>query len=97
MELSVTVTCPVLDSVTVFATLVVPVVWDGKVRLVGENVTTGVVAVTPMPVRATLCGEPVTLSEMVRVPARLPVAAGVKVTATVQVAPAATLVPQVLV
>ena len=50
-----------------------------------------------MPVRLTVCGLPVALSVMVMVPGWLPVAVGVKVTLMVQLAPAATEVPQVLV
>jgi len=48
-------------------------------------------------VRATVCGLPVALSVTVMVPGWLPVAVGVKVTVMVQLAPAATEVPQVLV
>ena len=52
---------------------------------------------TPVPVRATVWGLPVALSVTVMVPGWLPVAVGVKVTVMVQLAPAATDVPQVLV
>ena len=52
---------------------------------------------TPVPVRLTVCGLPVALSVTVMVPGWLPVAVGVKVTVMVQLAPAATDVPQVLV
>ena len=52
---------------------------------------------TPVPVRLTVCGLPVALSVTVMVPGWLPVAVGVKVTVMVQLAPAATEVPQVLV
>jgi len=51
----------------------------------------------PVPLSATVCGEPVALSLMVSVPVRVPPAVGVKVTETVQLPPAAKLVPQVLV
>ena len=51
----------------------------------------------PVPVRLTVCGLPVALSVTVMVPGWLPVAVGVKVTVMVQLAPAATEVPQVLV
>ena len=51
----------------------------------------------PVPVRATVCGLPVALSEMVSEPERAPAAVGVKVTVSVQEAFAATLVPQLLV
>ena len=56
-----------------------------------------VLGATPVPVRATVCGLPVALSVTVMVPGWLPVAVGVKVTVMVQLAPAATEVPQVLV
>ncbi len=57
----------------------------------------GVLELAPVPLRATLCGEPVALSVIVRLPFRVPVAVGVKVTEIVQLAPAAKLVPHVLV
>jgi hypothetical protein len=41
-------------------------------------------AARPVPVSATLCGLPVALSEMLKVPLRVPVAVGLKVTLTVQ-------------
>ena len=50
-----------------------------------------------MPVRLTVCGLPVALSVTVIVPGCVPVAVGVNVTLIVQLAPAATEVPQVLV
>src|SRR5260370_9051623 len=55
------------------------------------------VAVEPIPVRLTDCGLPEALSVMLRVPVRLPDAVGVNVTLMVQLAPAATELPQVLV
>lgn len=71
---------------------------EATVRLVDpEETEIGVLELAPVPLRATLCGEPVALSVMVRLPFRVPVAVGVKVTEIVQLAPAATLVPQVLV
>jgi hypothetical protein len=50
-----------------------------------------------VPLRLTVCGLPLALSVMLSVPVREPVAVGVKVTLIVQVALAATLVPQLLV
>ena len=50
-----------------------------------------------MPVKLTLCGEPVALSLMLIDADRGPDAVGVKVTEIVQLAPAATLLPHVLV
>ena len=51
----------------------------------------------PAPLRLTVCGLPVALSVMVMAAVRLPAAAGIKLTWMVQLAPAATEVPQVLV
>ena len=85
---------PVLLRVTVCAVLVVPTDWLPKARLVGERLTTVVV---PVPERLTVCGLPVALSVRVTAALRVPLAAGVKVTLTVQLAPAATLAPQLLV
>ena len=51
----------------------------------------------PVPVKATLWGEPLALSVMVRAPVRLPAAVGVKMTEIVQFAAAARLAPQVFV
>jgi hypothetical protein len=71
---------------------------EATVRLVEpDEMEIGVLELAPVPLRATLCGEPVALSVMVSVPVRVPVVVGVKVTEIVQLAPAATLVPQVLV
>lgn len=50
-----------------------------------------------MPVRLTVCGLPVALSVMVTEAVRLPGAVGVNVTLTVQLLPANTELPQVLV
>lgn len=54
-------------------------------------------AARPLPVRATVCGLPAALSVMVSVPVLLPRALGVIVTLMLQLAPAATEVPHVLV
>ena len=50
----------------------------------------------PVPFSWTSCGEPAELSVIVKVALRLPAAAGVKDTTTVQVASAARLAPQLL-
>ena len=52
---------------------------------------------TPVPVRLTLCGLPLALSVRMRAALRVPLAVGVKVTLIVQLPPAATLDPHVLV
>ena len=86
---------PVLLSLTVYAVLLrVPTGWLPKARLVGERLTTVVV---PVPERLTVCGLPLALSVMLTEAVRLPLAAGVKVTLMVQLLPAATELPHVLV
>jgi hypothetical protein len=52
---------------------------------------------TPVPVRLTVCVAGLALSVMVKAPVLVPAAVGLKVTLRVQLAPAATLEPQVLV
>ena len=52
---------------------------------------------TPVPVRLTVCVAGLALSVMVTAPVLVPAAVGLKVTLRVQLAPAATLEPQVLV
>jgi hypothetical protein len=72
----------------------VPTDWLAKVRLVGERLAAGAV---PAPERATVWGLPLALSVILSEAARLPLAVGVKVTLIVQLAAAATELPQVLV
>jgi hypothetical protein len=79
--------------VTVCAALATPTGVE-KVRLVGESVTAGAVAV---PLKLTVCGLLVALSVMVSVPLTEPAVAEVNVTLIVQLAPAPMPVPQVLV
>ena len=86
---------PVFESVTVCAVLVVPTVWLVKVSEEAERLTTGAEAAAPVPVRLTDCGLPEALSVMLKVPVRIPEAVGVNVTLMVQLAPAATELPQV--
>jgi hypothetical protein len=81
--------------VTDIPALVVPVGCCGNERLVGETVADPPAAV-PVPVSDTVWGEFRAESINVRAPVAEPVATGVKVTPTVQVAPAATPDPQVL-
>jgi hypothetical protein len=73
---------PVFVSVTVWAVLVVPMLWLLNVRLVG---TKDAVGVPPAPVKGTVCGLPVALSVMLTDPVRVPAAVGVNVTMMVQV------------
>jgi len=85
---------PLLVRVTVWAVLVVPRDWLPNATLVGERLTAGAV---PVPERPTVCGLLGALSVRVTEAALLPVAVGVKVTLIVQLAPAATELPHVLV
>lgn len=79
---------PEFVSVVDLAALVVPTPWEAKARLVGLNVTAGLI---PVPLSATLCGLPAALSVTVRVAGRLPVAVGLNVTEMVQVEPGASV------
>jgi len=56
-----------------------------------------VLGATAVPLRETVCGLPTALSEIVTVPFTLPVTLGARVTLIVQLAPAASVVPQLLV
>ena len=85
---------PELVSVTLCAELVVVMSWPVKVRLVGESVTAGA---TPVPLSGMLWGLPDALSVTEREAWRAPVAVGLNVMLIVQLAPAATLDPHVLV
>ena len=64
-----------------------------KHKLEGEKETAGGAAI-PVPLRATVCGLPLALSEIVRVPLILPVVVGEKLTLMVQLAPPGRDVPQ---
>ena len=81
---------PTLVSVTVFAALVTPMATVPKLKLVGESF-----AVVPVPLSETVCGLAVALSVTLRVALRVPFAVGLKVTLIVQLAPAASELPQV--
>jgi hypothetical protein len=85
---------PVFLRITLCATLVVPTFCLPNVKLVGERL---VVAVVPFPVRLTICGLPATLSELLTVAVRVPAVGGLNVTLIVQLAPAASELPHVLV
>ena len=57
--------------------------------------TAAALAVVPVPVKVTDCGEPLALSAMLRVALFDPAETGLKVTESAQLAPAASVVPQV--
>lgn len=82
---------PVLVSVTCCVALVVPTAWLAKVRLVADSVGGGM---NPVPLSAILWGELTALSAIVMAAVSAPSAAGAKCPWMVQLAPAATLVPQ---
>lgn len=87
---------PVFESVTTCDPLATSTGSFPKETLEGEALAVGL-ALAPVPERLTLCGLPVALSVKVRAAVCAPLAAGLKDTLTVQLAPAATLEPQVLV
>ncbi len=87
---------PPLVSVTDWADAVVPTVVDAKVRLVGATVAFAALAEEPVPERATVCGLFPAPSVNVSVAVREPVAVGLNVILTVQLADPARLAPQVL-
>jgi len=91
---TVKVALPVLLKVTTCEELVVSTATLPKDRLEGEKL---VAAAVPVPLRLTLCGLPDALSVRVTEAVKAPAAAGLKVTLIVQLAPEATLDPQVLV
>jgi len=85
---------PVPELVTVIgiALLEVATSWLPKLTLVGLRMTDGAV---PVPVKATACGLPLTLSLIIREAERLPVAVGVKVRFTVVLLPGVTVIGNV--
>ena len=96
MLVMVKVALPVLVKVTVCAPLAVPTVWLEKIKPTGAKLTADPVA-TPVPVKVTGFWLSGTLSEILRLPPRAPIAVGVKTTLTVQFFPAAILAPQLFV
>ena len=87
---------PVFVSFTVWAALVVSRFWEAKVKLRGEIEAMGP-PVVPTPVRVINCGLPGALSAIEMVAVRVPEAVGVNTALMVQLPPAATEEPQVLV
>lgn len=84
-----------LVSVTLTGALVLPTATVPKFNALADKVTDEF-ELLPVPLRVTVCGLFPALSVKVSVPVAAPVAVGVNVTPTLQPAPAATLVPQVL-
>src|ERR1035437_1913999 len=85
---------PLLVSVTCWGALELPTGWLEKLKLPGLNATLGAVA---CPLRRADCTKPGALSVKLNHPPRAPAAVGAKLTEMVQLAPAATEEPQVLV
>ena len=87
-------TGPALVSVTDCAALVVLIDWDANATVEGLNITIdSVPAIKPTPESCTTCGLAGALVAIDKVPLRAPAAVGVKLTGSVQLAPAATLAP----
>jgi hypothetical protein len=93
MPVIVRVAVPLLVKVSVWAPLLLPTATPLKLMLVPDRVTAGA---TPLPVSDTLSGLSIALSVIVTEAVRAPTAVGVKFTAMVQLAPAATELPHVL-
>jgi len=94
-ELIVKTAVPVFLRVTVCAAAALPSLVEVKVRLVGEKLTDG--DATPVPLSATVWGEPVALSLKPSEAEAVPAAPGLKMTETTQDAPPTMEVPQVFV
>jgi hypothetical protein len=88
---------PVLVTVTVWTALVVPAVAEKLSAVLGRRLTTGAGAGFAVPLSATVCGEPDALSATDSIAVSLPAELGEKVMLTEQVAPAASIEPQLLV
>ena len=87
---------PVFARVAVCEALEVPTTAE-KLRDAGVRLAMGAVGITPVPLNATCCGDPVALSVTVSTALKAAAVAGVKVTAIEQFEPAASELPQVLV
>ena len=85
---------PVFVRVNGWAVDAMPVVWLPNAKVDGVKEAIGAV---PVPARVATCGEPGAESITVKVAGREPVATGVNVTETLQVANEAKLPPQVVV
>ncbi len=92
IEIPVSSTVCLFDSLNAFAALVVPTAVFGNFALAGVNVT----ATSPVPVSGTCCGLLPALSVMVMSPVRAPTWVGVNVTWIKQLAPWARVLPQVV-
>src|SRR5262249_53849661 len=91
IEVNVTGVVPTFVTITDLAAPVVPTATVPKLSETGESESC-----VPVPVKVTVCGLVGALSLILNVPVRTPIRVGVKVTPTLQLAPGATVVPQVL-
>ena len=82
-----------LVNVTFWPGLTVPTDWFVNARADVERLTAGMI---PVPVSATVCGDPGALSLMVMFPVRLPATVGANATEMLQFAATARVTPQVL-
>ena len=94
VPLKVSVAVPVFFSVMACVAALLPTSVPANVRLVAERLTAGAV---PVPDSVIFCGEPLALSAMFIAAVSAPATAGLKLTVMVQLPPAATLDPQLLV
>ena len=95
IELMVAAAVPVFFTVTTWAALVDAVTVAGKAIDVGVSVIAGAAAAAPVPVRLTVCGDPVALSAIDSDAVNVPAAAGLNSTEMVQLAAAASEVVHV--
>jgi hypothetical protein len=92
---SVAVPLPLFDRVSVWVVASSPTVMLPKSTAAPSTYCRSpVVASTPVPVRPTLCGEPLALLLTLRLPLAAPAPLGVKTTLIAQLAPAASVLPQ---
>jgi len=85
---------PVFFNVPLCDALVVPTTCAANVKLVVDRLTMGTV---PVPFRLTMCGLPAASSVIVTAPVRIPVAVGVNLTLILQLDPAVSDEPHVVV
>jgi hypothetical protein len=95
-ELNVSAPVPVFLTVTTWAAVVVPTLTVPNASEVGDSDSVRVVAALPVPVKATEAGVLVPLLATTSVPVEADAAVGLYSTETVQLAPTARLVPQVV-
>ena len=88
------VALPGLERVSVSAVLVVATVCDGKASVEGVSTACGAAATIPLPLRVEACGDPLASSATERVAVKFAADDGVKVTAILQLRPAARVAPQ---